>query len=85
MTSRSPAREFLLLEYAHGAVVVLHDITELRRADQIRRDFVANVSHELGTPLTAIRGSPPATPAALCMRWPEISRPASRAGGSASR
>jgi two-component system phosphate regulon sensor histidine kinase PhoR len=43
-------------EGAHGAVVVLHDITELRRADQIRRDFVANVSHELRTPLTAIRG-----------------------------
>jgi len=40
----------------YGAVVVLHDITDLRRADQIRRDFVANVSHELRTPLTAIRG-----------------------------
>ena len=40
----------------HGAVLVLHDITDLRRADQIRRDFVANVSHELRTPLTAIRG-----------------------------
>jgi two-component system phosphate regulon sensor histidine kinase PhoR len=40
----------------HGAVVVLHDITDLRRADQIRRDFVANVSHELRTPLTAVRG-----------------------------
>jgi two-component system phosphate regulon sensor histidine kinase PhoR len=39
-----------------GAVVVFHDITDLRRADQIRRDFVANVSHELRTPLTAIRG-----------------------------
>jgi two-component system phosphate regulon sensor histidine kinase PhoR len=39
-----------------GAVLVLHDITELQRADQIRRDFVANVSHELRTPLTAIRG-----------------------------
>ena len=38
------------------AVLVLHDITDLRRADQIRRDFVANVSHELRTPLTAIRG-----------------------------
>ena len=34
----------------------MHDITDLRRADQIRRDFVANVSHELRTPLTAIRG-----------------------------
>jgi len=39
-----------------GVVLVLHDITELKRADQIRRDFVANVSHELRTPLTAIRG-----------------------------
>ncbi|MDA1185163.1 MAG: ATP-binding protein [Acidobacteria bacterium] len=39
-----------------GAVLVLHDVTDLRRMDQIRRDFVANVSHELRTPLTAIRG-----------------------------
>jgi two-component system phosphate regulon sensor histidine kinase PhoR len=39
-----------------GAVLVLHDITDLRRSDQVRRDFVANVSHELRTPLTAIRG-----------------------------
>jgi two-component system phosphate regulon sensor histidine kinase PhoR len=43
-------------ETKHGVVVVMHDITDLRRADQIRRDFVANVSHELRTPLTAIRG-----------------------------
>jgi two-component system phosphate regulon sensor histidine kinase PhoR len=41
---------------AGGAVLVMHDITELRRADRIRRDFVANVSHELRTPLTAVRG-----------------------------
>src|SRR5206468_5816768 len=40
----------------HGVVLVLLDITDLRRADQIRRDFVANVSHELRTPLTAIAG-----------------------------
>ena len=37
-------------------MLVLRDITDLRRADQVRRDFVANVSHELRTPLTAIRG-----------------------------
>jgi two-component system phosphate regulon sensor histidine kinase PhoR len=41
---------------ATGAVLVLHDLTDLRRSDQVRRDFVANVSHELRTPLTAIRG-----------------------------
>lgn len=41
---------------ASGAVLVLHDLTDLRRADQVRQDFVANVSHELRTPLTAIRG-----------------------------
>jgi two-component system phosphate regulon sensor histidine kinase PhoR len=39
-----------------GAVLVLHDISDLRRIDRVRRDFVANVSHELRTPLTAIRG-----------------------------
>jgi signal transduction histidine kinase len=39
-----------------GAVVCLHDITDLRRLEVIRRDFVANVSHELKTPLTSIAG-----------------------------
>jgi two-component system phosphate regulon sensor histidine kinase PhoR len=39
-----------------GAVVLFHDITELKRADEIRRDFVANVSHELRTPLSILRG-----------------------------
>ncbi|MBK8977604.1 MAG: PAS domain-containing protein [Planctomycetes bacterium] len=39
-----------------GAVVVLHDVSDLRRLEAIRRDFVANVSHELKTPITAIRG-----------------------------
>jgi two-component system, OmpR family, phosphate regulon sensor histidine kinase PhoR len=41
---------------ASGAVMVLHDITEIRRLERARRDFVANVSHEFRTPLTAIRG-----------------------------
>jgi len=39
-----------------GALVVLHDITRLRKLEIIRRDFVANVSHELKTPVTAIKG-----------------------------
>ena len=39
-----------------GAVVVLHDLTEVRRLEAVRRDFVANVSHELKTPLTSIAG-----------------------------
>lgn len=39
-----------------GAVVLFHDITQLRKADEIRRDFVANVSHELRTPLSILRG-----------------------------
>ena len=39
-----------------GLVIVLHDITDIRRLELIRRDFVANVSHELKTPLTSIKG-----------------------------
>ncbi len=37
-----------------GAVVVFHDITEIHRALEVRRDFVANASHELKTPVAAI-------------------------------
>ncbi|MBI1338022.1 MAG: PAS domain-containing protein [Phycisphaera sp.] len=40
-----------------GALVVLSDITRLRRLESVRRDFVANVSHELKTPVTAIKGA----------------------------
>ncbi|WP_425807075.1 two-component system histidine kinase PnpS [Desulfitobacterium sp. Sab5] len=39
-----------------GAVIVCHDVTELRRLEQIRTEFVGNVSHELRTPLTSIKG-----------------------------
>jgi len=39
-----------------GGVIVFTDITELRRLEQVRKDFVANVSHELKTPLTSIIG-----------------------------
>jgi len=39
-----------------GVVVVLNDVTRLKRLENLRRDFVANVSHELKTPITAIKG-----------------------------
>ncbi|MBT3923840.1 MAG: HAMP domain-containing protein [Nitrospina sp.] len=41
---------------AVGAVIVLNDITRIRRLETVRRDFVANVSHELKTPITLIKG-----------------------------
>jgi len=39
-----------------GTLLVLRDVTALRRLESVRRDFVANVSHELKTPLTSIAG-----------------------------
>lgn len=43
-------------ENALGSLIVLADITEIKRLEHIRRDFVANVSHELKTPTTSIIG-----------------------------
>ena len=67
-----------------GAVIVLNDVTHLRRLENIRRDFVANVSHELKTPITSIKGfvetlldgalrAARKTPSGSCGSWP--SRP----------
>ncbi|MFZ5997398.1 MAG: ATP-binding protein [Nitrospirota bacterium] len=39
-----------------GVVLTLHDITRLRQLEEMRKDFVANVSHEIKTPITAIKG-----------------------------
>jgi two-component system phosphate regulon sensor histidine kinase PhoR len=43
-------------ERVNGCLAVIHDITEIRRLETVRSDFVANVSHELKTPLTSIKG-----------------------------
>jgi two-component system phosphate regulon sensor histidine kinase PhoR len=42
---------------ARGAVLVLHDTTELRRLERLRQEFAANVSHELKTPLAVIKAA----------------------------
>jgi two-component system phosphate regulon sensor histidine kinase PhoR len=39
-----------------GALIVLNDITQIKKLENIRRDFIANVSHELKTPITSIKG-----------------------------
>jgi two-component system sensor histidine kinase SenX3 len=57
-----PPREVLLVRafplyvagQVVGAVALVHDVTELRRVESVRRDFVANVSHELKTPIGAL-------------------------------
>lgn len=45
------------LETRIGTMIVLHDVTRLRRLEVVRRDFVANVSHEIKTPVTAIKAA----------------------------
>ncbi len=50
-----------------GFLIVLHDVTQLRRLEMTRRDFVANVSHELKTPITSIKGFVETLLAGPCM------------------
>lgn len=50
----SPLKDFD--QKVFGVVCVLHDVTERIKADQMREDFVTNVSHEVRTPLTALKG-----------------------------
>ncbi|HEY8375800.1 MAG TPA: ATP-binding protein, partial [Nannocystis sp.] len=60
-TRTTPPRQLLAygspLRSGQGAVVVMHDVTEIRRLERVRRDFVANVSHELRTPVSIIRAN----------------------------
>jgi two-component system phosphate regulon sensor histidine kinase PhoR len=49
-------QESLREDRYRGTVVALHDITQLKKLEQVRKDFVANVSHEIRTPITAIQG-----------------------------
>jgi len=46
-----------LIESGIGVLILLNDITQLQRLETVRRDFIANVSHELKTPITSIKGS----------------------------
>ena len=53
-TFKINASPILENERVSGCVLVIHDITQMRRLEKVRSDFVANVSHELKTPLTSI-------------------------------
>ncbi|MEW6067324.1 MAG: two-component system histidine kinase PnpS [Nitrospirota bacterium] len=50
------AAPFLVKGKISGAILTFHDITRLKKLEDVRKDFVANVSHEIRTPITAIKG-----------------------------
>ncbi|MDP3387885.1 MAG: ATP-binding protein, partial [Eubacteriales bacterium] len=50
------SNEGLFNEFKEGIVLVIQDVTEIRKIERIRKDFVTNVTHELKTPLTSIKG-----------------------------
>jgi two-component system phosphate regulon sensor histidine kinase PhoR len=52
----SPIQNEIALQVSGGAVLLITDVTSVRKTEQIRSDFVANASHELKTPLTTIKG-----------------------------
>jgi two-component system phosphate regulon sensor histidine kinase PhoR len=54
--ARALSAQVAALPKGAGVITVVHDVTDVRRADSVRRDFAANASHELRTPLTSIRG-----------------------------
>lgn len=57
-----------------GAVIVLNDVTRLKRLETVRRDFVANVSHELKTPITALKGCVETLEGSPAVRHPETEK-----------
>ncbi|MBM4137068.1 MAG: cell wall metabolism sensor histidine kinase WalK [Nitrospira sp.] len=56
MTTATPFYSHASTEEMSGVVLMFHDITRLRQLEEVRKDFVANVSHEIKTPITAIKG-----------------------------
>lgn len=68
-----------------GAIILLLDVTEQQRAERIRRDFSANVSHELKTPLTSISGFAEMLAGGMVREEADVRRFAERIGQEASR
>ena len=56
MVTASPFSSDKAAEELSGVVLTFHDITRLKKLEEVRKDFVANVSHEIRTPITAIKG-----------------------------